>query len=99
MNEIAWLEFELAYFEAAVQHFSHYATGNVQSMIFNFDCYKYDNCKMFFTDRVDIQAISWKYHNLYDLILVIIKKKKNKTKKKKQKENKSRKVYHFYFNV
>ena len=27
VNTIAWLEFELAYFEAAVQHFSHYATG------------------------------------------------------------------------
>ena len=27
VNVIAWLEFELAYLEAAVQHFSHYTTG------------------------------------------------------------------------
>ena len=27
MNTIAWLEFELAYFKAAVHHFDHDATG------------------------------------------------------------------------
>ena len=27
MNEITRLEFELVYFEAIVQHFSHYVTG------------------------------------------------------------------------
>ena len=27
MNETEWLEFELTYFEVAVQHFNHYATG------------------------------------------------------------------------
>ena len=26
-NIIVWLEFELAYFEATVQHFCHYSTG------------------------------------------------------------------------
>ena len=26
VNVITWLEFELAYFEAAVQHFTHYTT-------------------------------------------------------------------------
>ena len=26
VNVIAWLEFELAYFEAAIQHVSHYTT-------------------------------------------------------------------------
>ena len=27
MNVIAWLEFELAYFKASIQHFSHYTMG------------------------------------------------------------------------
>ena len=27
MNVVAWLEFKLAYYNIAVQHVSHYATG------------------------------------------------------------------------
>ena len=27
MNVIAWLEFELTYFQGAVKHFNHYTTG------------------------------------------------------------------------
>ena len=30
---ITWLEFELAYFEAAIQHFNHYTTGTAPSSI------------------------------------------------------------------
>ena len=28
VNVIAWLEFELAYYDVTVQHFNHYTTGN-----------------------------------------------------------------------
>ena len=34
MNVIAWLEFELIYFEVAVQHFNHYATGTPPLTLF-----------------------------------------------------------------
>ena len=32
VNVIAWLEFELAYYDFAVEHVSHYATGSYQSL-------------------------------------------------------------------
>ena len=34
MNVIARMEFELAYFEAEVQHFNHYATKTLSDQIF-----------------------------------------------------------------
>ena len=36
MNVIAWLEFELVYFEATVQHFSHYAMKLSPSLLVMF---------------------------------------------------------------
>ena len=35
MNVIAWLEFELAYFEFAVQYFNHYITGPFSGLLCN----------------------------------------------------------------
>ena len=34
MNVTAWLELELVYFEAAVHHFIHYASGTPYSLLF-----------------------------------------------------------------
>ena len=37
VNVIAWLKFQLAFFEAAVQHVNHYVTGNLLESFFWFE--------------------------------------------------------------
>ena len=41
VNIIAWLEFELAYFETAVEHFSHYSSMRWQSRLILFEGYRF----------------------------------------------------------